>query len=432
MFDSVALGDTGRKLAGADVRVCSDEELFDAATGLDGLISHAQVAQAHVLAELESRGATEARFGTRTASWVASRSSSARGPIAGRLRVGRALRDHFDRIDEAVGDGTLSFDHAKALCDTSNPRITDTLAAAQDQIVALADGATFDQYKRDVTALAEVADTDGAEPDVEENKLSMPVTIGGNVRLDGMLDAANGLALRTAINHRADELFRRFTRDHAECADIEVPGRSTLRALALVELIRYAIGAEPGTGSAPRAEVTLVLHDHAVTDTEGQPVTQAAADVWGCDPDIWAVIVDRMGIPVDVGHANRLATTAQRHAMAVRDGGCTFPGCDAPIEWCDHHHVVDWHHGGPTDLANLVALCRHHHGITHRTGWAMTLDDHQIPHWTAPSGERFTGQRHRRRHLRRQCFNPDEDPDPPGATSVGDALNEPHGPGGRA
>lgn len=92
-----------------------------------------------------------------------------------------------------------------------------------------------------------------------------------------------------------------------------------------------------------------------VTDAEGTPLPRAAVDVWGCDPDIWAVMVDHMGIPVDVGHTSRLATLAQRRAIAIRDGGGTFPGCDAPIAWCDRR------------------------GVTHRDGWTMTLDDRQVP-----------------------------------------------------
>lgn len=397
MFDSVALIETGRKLAGDDALVCTDDELFEAAVGLGHLVSLVQVAQAHVLAELDARGATDVRFGMRTVQWVASQSGAAPGPIRGRLRVGRALRSHFDTVDEAVSSGDVSFDHAKTLADAATSRSVDALAAAQHEIVALADGAGYERWKADVAALAAAADPDGREPDIEVNTLGMPVTIDHTVHLKGTLDGANGLMLRTAINAKADELFRRFTCDHEASPDLPVPGRATLRALALVELIRTATGAELGSGSAPRAEVTLIAHHHEVTDTEGRPLPQAAIDVWGCDPEVWAVVVDHLGIPVDVGHSARIATVAQRRAIAIRDGGCTFPGCDAPIAWCDLHHVTWWHHGGPTDLANLVALCRHHHGVTHRNGWSMRLSDDQIPIWTSPSGQTLYGQRQHRR-----------------------------------
>jgi hypothetical protein len=60
-----------------------------------------------------------------------------------------------------------------------------------------------------------------------------------------------------------------------------------------------------------------------------------------------------------------------RTALIARDGGCAFPGCDAPTGWCDAHHVVEYSKDGRTTIINLVLLCRHHHGIVHRRGWRM-------------------------------------------------------------
>ncbi|HEX2374877.1 MAG TPA: HNH endonuclease signature motif containing protein [Actinomycetota bacterium] len=39
--------------------------------------------------------------------------------------------------------------------------------------------------------------------------------------------------------------------------------------------------------------------------------------------------------------------------------------------WCEAHHVRHWLHGGPTDLANLVLLCRAHHRAVHEGGWRL-------------------------------------------------------------
>ena len=59
--------------------------------------------------------------------------------------------------------------------------------------------------------------------------------------------------------------------------------------------------------------------------------------------------------PLEVGRATRVVSAAQRTALAVRDGGCRFPGCDRPPAWCEAHHRRHWLHGGATDLANLDA-----------------------------------------------------------------------------
>jgi HNH endonuclease len=80
--------------------------------------------------------------------------------------------------------------------------------------------------------------------------------------------------------------------------------------------------------------------------------------------------------PLEVGRATRVVTAAQRAALAVRDGGCVFPGCDRPLAWCDAHHLRHWLHGGPTDLANLALLCRAHHRAVHEGGWRLHRHAH--------------------------------------------------------
>lgn len=69
-----------------------------------------------------------------------------------------------------------------------------------------------------------------------------------------------------------------------------------------------------------------------------------------------------------VGRTRRLATTAQWLALIARDGGCRWPGCHLPAEWCDVDHFVPWEHGGSTNLDNLWLLCRHHHTEKHLPG----------------------------------------------------------------
>ena len=77
---------------------------------------------------------------------------------------------------------------------------------------------------------------------------------------------------------------------------------------------------------------------------------------------------------LDLGRRTRWPTAAQHRALAHRDGGCVFPGCDRPSEWCDAHHLVHWPSGGPTDLDNLALLCRRHHVAVHEGRWSFGRD----------------------------------------------------------
>jgi hypothetical protein len=71
-------------------------------------------------------------------------------------------------------------------------------------------------------------------------------------------------------------------------------------------------------------------------------------------------------------------------ALTARDGGCSFPGCTHPPQWCDRHHIVDWILGGNTDLNNLTLLCRYHHTHFLQKGWTCRINPDGLPEWTPP------------------------------------------------
>jgi hypothetical protein len=113
-----------------------------------------------------------------------------------------------------------------------------------------------------------------------------------------------------------------------------------------------------------------------------------------CDADIYAVVMNRLGQPVDLSRHARLATPHQRRAIACRDGGCVFPGCGRPVEWLDIHHADWWERGGHTNVDRMCGLCRFHHGVAHRKGWHLDMDDEAWAWFQTPSGHCFWGQRH--------------------------------------
>jgi hypothetical protein len=79
-------------------------------------------------------------------------------------------------------------------------------------------------------------------------------------------------------------------------------------------------------------------------------------------------------------------------AVAVRDGGCRFPGCDRKVSWCDAHHIHYWRYLGPTDLENLVLLCNRHHHLVHRHNMPLKLLPNSDLDVTLPDGTVRTSQ----------------------------------------
>ena len=137
---------------------------------------------------------------------------------------------------------------------------------------------------------------------------------------------------------------------------------------------------------------------------DGAPVAADTARRLACDAAI-VPLLERAGRPVGVGRKTRSIPPALRRALAARDRGCRFPGCTAR-HFVDAHHIEHWADGGPTELANLVHLCRHHHRLLHEGGYTLTMsgrgvltfrrpDRRIIPACPAPPGRRTGGLRRR-------------------------------------
>ena len=66
-----------------------------------------------------------------------------------------------------------------------------------------------------------------------------------------------------------------------------------------------------------------------------------------------------------MGRRTRRVSEALRCVLIARDGGCVWPGCDAPPSRCDAHHIKHWANGGLTNADNLALLCHRHHILLH-------------------------------------------------------------------
>jgi hypothetical protein len=175
-------------------------------------------------------------------------------------------------------------------------------------------------------------DPDGPEPaDEPEQTRELRVRTGsdGTVSLTGWLDpegGARGLEVLNSLNGRRPAVdgvpdLRSTARRNAD-----LPSRGGQRphlvlTMKLAELI-------DGLGSA-------------VLDTGGR-LSAAEARRLACDACIVPMVLGNDSMPLDVGRQQRLATAAIRDALAQRDQGCAFPGCDRPPRYCHAHHIKSW------------------------------------------------------------------------------------------
>ena len=165
------------------------------------------------------------------------------------------------------------------------------------------------------------------------------------------------------------------------------------RAHALEDICAFFTANHDRTGT-PRHRPHLELveePDGTIHTIDGQPLDQVCADTLLCDCVIHRVLKTGSAI-LDYGLATRTVPLHLFRAVALRDGGCRFPGCDRPVAWTEAHHVQFWRHRGPTKLHNLALFCSRHHHTIHRPGWTATLAPDATLTITTPTGETLTSQ----------------------------------------
>jgi hypothetical protein len=87
-----------------------------------------------------------------------------------------------------------------------------------------------------------------------------------------------------------------------------------------------------------------------LTTTHGGWISVPQALQIAAEAHIVPVVIGDAGGVLGYGLTRRTASNGQRRALAARDLGCSFPGCDRPPDWCESHHVIPWADGGRTNL----------------------------------------------------------------------------------
>ena len=117
---------------------------------------------------------------------------------------------------------------------------------------------------------------------------------------------------------------------------------------------RPAIGGTPASVIVTIGVEDLLAKAGIAETTDGSQLSADQLLRIADEAEIWPTIIDRNGVPLALGRTRRIASRGQTMALIAREGGCSFPGCDHPPQWCDRHHILDWILGGRTDLDNLT------------------------------------------------------------------------------
>ena len=353
---------------------------------LDGERCRAEAAMARAVAVWDARRVWADDGATSGAAWLAYRCELSRSSAGTLVRTARRLQS-MPGTEAALSCGELSLAKATLLASAAH-RSDKTLAVfARDEAVLVEHACrlTVDQTAVMLRHWLLHADPDREQHERGEgDRLHVSSTFDGTTVLDGVYTSEDGAMVKAAVDAEYERLWRA---ERASGGPVRTAAQR--RAAALAEVIRRAVGSEPGR---PTITVTIGLDDLANiagaghVDETGEPVAPETARRLACDARIIPVVLGGRSDPIDVGRAARAVTPAQRRALTLRDRGCVFPGCDRPPGWCDGHHIVHWADGGPTDMANLCLLCDHHHKALHEGGWTMARAPDGTLTFTRPDG----------------------------------------------
>ncbi|WP_134738346.1 HNH endonuclease signature motif containing protein [Nocardioides sp. 503] len=274
-------------------------------------------------------------------------------------------------------------------------------AAFVDRMVGfVAHKVSFAEIERQIAAAKARFDPEAAEKARREaadsRRLDIDkahVSINGTVEVTGTLDYVDGLALDTALSHRAAELKAAGSE---ESLDVR-------RSIAAGDLARgydslpFNDAGEGGfeTGLRPSSTTEVVVHVHEDLDGVGRlgntrtPLLAETIREWCGRPDTRVIVKPVRDLSGHIHVAAYEIPDRLREQDELVDLTCAFPWCTRPAVRCDVDHAIPFAEGGPTCSCNTAPLCRGHHRLKTHGRWDYDVLDRGTYLWHSPHGHAY-------------------------------------------
>ena len=409
------LGDLSVAFAVPAVTALADDELLSTQRVVAEIRRRVDAAASVLAAEVAHRSRRElgytglaARLGARTPELLVARVAGTSAREAGVLvRVGSLTAEPRDDVPQpdpmpwlaavgaAVRAGALSLEAADViragLGEPDESVSGESLAEAASMLLTAAATLTLEQLAaraREERAELDAAHVRDREQALRDRRyLRVMAQSDGMTRIVGLLDPESAAVIVAAYDgatspRRGGPSF--VDPDDIARADAILRDQRTTEQITvdtLVELVRIGTETAPDTllgKNRPAVRIGVAERDLRLhlgsgrIEGQTQPISIDTVERAICDTGFVPVAFDTDGQIVNVGRGQRRFTHRQRVGLAVRDGGCRFPGCDRPPSWCEAHHINEWYrHRGRTDIADGALLCRHHHLLVHNNDWRV-------------------------------------------------------------
>jgi hypothetical protein len=312
--------------------------------------------------------------------WVAVHLDVSEGRARGIAQAARRI-GVLPELAEPLSSGRVGADTVRALTRTvkavigsgldQSTELAATLETAQAEGVGAAN--------RRVRVLEHTIDPGGSDELLMKQRAKSFARVveleDGMCRFDILLDPIRATTVRAALDQTTADWIRRRQFDHTDPIPADVRSTEQIGAQAVARLAEVYLDASPEqrgaqfstevlfTAPFDGGELASSVYGALVPHTAIPAQRVRLLETWDGEP----VLLD--GEEIDRDPTARLASAAQRVALAFRDRHCTYPGCTRPPTWSLHaHHKIPYGQGGATTVQNLSLLCSEHHTAVHRAG----------------------------------------------------------------
>ena len=419
----------------------SDEDVSDLVRALGGVRAGLDELTGRVVAEARRRDLPTRAGVASLSQWVQNRTKATPAEAAAAIRYATATapeadgdRPRWGCTRTAWAGGMLTAEQAvviTAALDRLGVDIAPTeKVAAEEHLVAQAQRLSLSATKYLANHLIEVVDPDGVDAHLgkllgdeeararRNTSLSMGRVGDGTTKGAFRLPDAQADQLRIVLDSIAAP--RRAKRTGTDLRTDDPNGDGTAATpypnrmgIAFCELIEHLpTDGLPKAGATDATLIITIEHQQLMSGlgaamlTTGTEMSAGQARRLACNAHLIPAVLDGQSQILDYGTTRRLFTRTQRTALAVRDQGCIFPGCDRPAHWTEAHHITYAANGGPTDLDNGCLLCSWHHHLIHQGHWSIVMAHDGVPeaipppaidpHQTPRRHERLRKRIHRR------------------------------------
>jgi hypothetical protein len=368
----MCLGHMIDELQAVDAESLTDAEVTERVLGLRRLIEAAQAEELRAVGTFEARKLHKTDGAWSTGAWLRSHTDLGRHEANSLERHARFIRT---RPLLGMALGTLGATKVRTMLRYVTFGLVGAYAETEPVLLEQITKLDTDETAVLLRGWALRVDQDGREPrSWDDNELDLHDTYQGGWHARGSFDPETGAEIVAALDAEAEAIYRTGGTDGQQLT----LGRR--RAMALVEILRRNHNPHhTNTQVPPTVMVSITLDELLKRSGHGdligtrEHLSSETVRRLCCDAHVIRIVTDGASEILDLGRTVRTAPPKFRRALAARDRGCVFPGCDRPPGHCRAHHIQWWDRdNGQTSLQNLALLCHHHHHLVHEGRWKLT------------------------------------------------------------